>query len=209
MKADDLKTRWKTLADKTLLDKTIQALASNGIDAIAVNSTQEAKNRVLELIPEGSKVLTMSSVTLMDTGIADEINSSGKFDSVREKLSALDRKTDGEKMNQMGAAPQWALGSVQAITDKGEVLIASNTGSQLPAYSYAATNVIWVVGTQKIVSNLDEGLKRIYDYVLPLEDERAQKAYGMGSNVSKMLIVNKEITPNRIKIIFVKEKLGY
>ena len=92
----------------------------------------------------------------------------------------------------------------------GKVLIASNTGSQLPAYAYGASKVIWIVGTQKIVNDLEDGMKRIYEYTLPLESERAQKAYGVaGSAVSKLLIVNQEVTPGRITIIFVPENIGY
>lgn len=101
------------------------------------------------------------------------------------------------------------MGSVHAVTQDGHILIASNSGSQLPAYAYSAAHVIWVVGTQKIVKNIEEGMKRIYEYCLPLEDARAQKAYGVGSAVNKLLIVNVEKVPGRITIILVKEKLGF
>ncbi len=102
------------------------------------------------------------------------------------------------------------VGSVHAVTENGQVVVASNTGSQLPAYAYGSQNVIWVVGTQKIVSDLDAAFNRINEYVLPLEADRARKAYGVeGSNVSKLLILNKEINPNRIKLIFVNENLGF
>ena len=116
-------------------------------------------------------------------------------------------------MQKIGAAPEWTLGSVHAVTEDGKVVIASNTGSQLAAYAYGAPHVIWVVGTQKLVSNLDDAMKRIYDYVLPLETIRFRKAYNQPetahSNVSKLLIINKEVNPKRITIIFVKEKLGF
>ncbi len=95
------------------------------------------------------------------------------------------------------------------MTQTGQVLIASNTGSQLSPYAYGARHVVWVVGTQKIVKDFAEGLQRINEYSLPLENERAQQAYGKGSNVSKILIVNKEVQPGRITIILVKEKLGF
>jgi hypothetical protein len=86
----------------------------------------------------------------------------------------------------------------------------SNTGSQLPAYVYGADKVIFIVGTQKIVKNLDEAMKRVYEYVLPLESERAKKAYGVpGSFISKVLLINREMNPERIHLIFVNEKLGF
>jgi len=112
-------------------------------------------------------------------------------------------------MQKLGAAPEYAVGSVHAVTEDGKVIIASNTGSQLPAYAYGSAHVIWVVGTQKIVANLEQGLKRIYEYVLPLESERLKKVYGVESNVSKLLIINKEIAPNRLTLILVKQKLGF
>jgi len=112
-------------------------------------------------------------------------------------------------MAKIGAAPDWVVSSVHAVTEDGHLLIASNTGSQLSAEAYAGGRVILVVGTQKIVKDNNEGIRRIYEYCLPLEDERARKVYGMGSNVSKILIINKEIFPKRITVILVKEKLGF
>lgn len=199
---------WNVLATKDSVQKTIEALKKNGIDAIFVESGSDAREKVLEMIPKGSEVMNMTSVTLDTVGLPEELNSSGRFDSVRNKLS--DSKISPAEKKKLGAAPQWVLGSVHAVTEEGEVIIASNTGSQLPAYAYGSDHVIWVVGTQKIVKNLDEGKKRLYDYVLPLESERAKKAYGVpGSFVSKILTINKEIQPGRITVVFVGEVLGY
>lgn len=204
-------SKWDELADKKTIDRTIQALQANGINARFVETAEEIKKIVLSQIPEGAEVMTMSSVTLGEVGLDEEINQKGsKYNPVRDRLYSMDRNTQAQEMNKLGAAPQFALGSVHAITEDGKVLIASNTGSQLGAYAYGALNVIWVAGTQKIVKNLDEGLKRIYEYVLPLESERARKAYGVpGSNPNKILIINKEINPQRLTLILVGEKLGF
>lgn len=203
--------KWNQLAEKVRVERTIEALKTNGINAISVETTEDAKKAVLSQIPEGAEVMTMSSVTLSEVGLDEEINGKGsKYNPVRDKLYSMDRNTQMQEMNKLGAAPEYALGSVHAVTEDGKVLIASNTGSQLGAYSYGALNVIWVVGTQKIVKDTDEGIKRIYEYVLPLESERAKKAYGVpGSNVSKILIINKEINPGRVSLILVNEKLGF
>lgn len=203
--------RWDQLASKETVDKTIEALAANGIAAKFVENGEEAKTEVLSLIPEGTEIMTMTSVTLDTLGLAYEINESGKYNSVRKSLNKMDRATQGLEMQKLGAAPDFAIGSVHAVTEDGHVLIASNTGSQLAAYSSGASHVVWIVGTQKIVKNTDEAIKRIYEYVLPLEADRANKAYNIttGSNVSKLLIINKEVRPNRITIVFVGEKLGF
>lgn len=200
---------WNTLATDKSIKKTINALKANGINAIVVKNKEEAKKKVLEILPEGSEVMNMSSVTIDSLGIVKEIQESGNYNSVKNKLAKMDRKTQGVEMQKLGSAPEYAVGSVHAVTQDGKVVIASNTGSQLPAYAYAASHVIWVIGTQKIVKNLEQGLKRIYEYVLPLESERMQKLYGFHSFVSKLLIINKEIVKDRITLIFVKEKLGF
>ncbi len=201
---------WDQIPDENVINRATGALKQNGMEALVVENGEAAKQKVLQLIPKGAEVMTMSSVTLEDSGIDKEINDSGRFNAIRKKLYALDRTTQRSEMLKLGAAPEYAVGSVHAVTEDGKVLIASNTGSQLPAYAYGSAYVIWVVGAQKIVKNLDEGMKRLYDYVLPLEHVHMQKKYGApGSNVSKLLIVNKEIVPGRITIIFVKEKLGY
>lgn len=177
---------------------------------IIAKNGEDAKKKVLELIPKQAEVMTMSSTTLDTIGITKEINESSQYNSVRNKLFSMDRKTQELEMQKLGSAPEYAVGSVHAVTEDGHVLIASNTGSQLPAYVYGSAHVIWVVGAQKIVKDTDSGIKRIYDYVLPLESERAHKAYGVtGSAVNKLLIINKEATPNRLIIILVKEVLGF
>ncbi len=203
-------TRWATLADEARIKKTVEALAHNGIQALVVENGAEAKKKVLELLPAGAEVMNMTSVTLETIGLAKEINESGNFVSVRKQLMAMDRNSQALEMRRLGAAHQYAVGSVHAVTEDGKVLIASNTGSQLGSYAYGASQVIWVVGTQKIVGNLDEATRRVYEYVLPLESERAREAYGVpGSFVSKLLIFNKEIQPKRVTIILVKEVLGF
>lgn len=203
--------KWNQLASKETIDKTIEALVANGIDAKFVETGGDAKKEVFSLIPKEAEVMTMSSVTLDTLGISKEVQENGEYDSVKNKLNSMDRATQGVEMLKIGSAPEWSVGSVHAVTEDGHVLIVSNTGSQLPAYADGAAHVIWVVGIQKIVKDIDEAMKRIYEYVLPLESERLNKLYNMttGSFVSKVLIIDREIKPNRITLIFVGEKLGF
>lgn len=200
---------WSKLASAESITKTVENLKANGINAIVVKNRKEAKKKVLELLPQGAEVMTMSSVTIDTLGLSKEINESNNYISVKNKLMKMDRKTQGREMQKLGAAPEYAVGSVQAVTEDGKIIIASNSGSQLPAYAYGSSHILWVAGTQKIVKDVSEGMKRIYDYVLPLESERMQKLYGFNSFVSKLLIINKEIMPNRLTLILVKENLGF
>ena len=198
------------LATQEQIDKVIRALNENGIEVVIAENKNDAKEKVLDMIPKGSEVMDMTSVSLLESGITEEIEKSGKYISVKNKLYSLDRETQKKEMNILGATSDYSLGSVHAVTEGGEVVIASNTGSQIPAYAYGSPKVIWVVGTQKIVKDMNMAMKRVCDYVLPQESDRAHKAYGVsGSNVSKILILNKEITPKRITMILVKEKIGF
>ena len=200
---------YSTPKTREIIDKTIAALKQNNIESYLAKDRDDAKAKVLALIPKDASVMTMTSVTLDTLGVSKEINESGKYNSVRTKL-AKDPSMDADRKRELGAAPQCTVGSVHAVTQDGKVMIASNTGSQLPAYAYGAVHVIWVVGTQKIVENLDDGMKRIYEYTLPLESARAHIAYGVAASaVNKMLIVNKEVTPGRITIVFVPENIGF
>lgn len=201
--------RFAQLADDTTLEKTIAALEANGMTAMVVENGQAAKEKALAMISEGAEVFTMSSETLAQIGLAVAVNESGEYDSVRKKLAAMDRAKQGKEMNALGAAPDWTVGSVHAVTEDGHAFIASNTGSQIGAYAYGAAHVIWVIGAQKVVKDDAVALERINEYTLPLEKERIRKLYNRESEVSKLLIVNKEKTPNRITVILVKEKLGF
>lgn len=201
--------KWNTLAQKETVEKAMTELKKHGIEIFFVENGKAAKEKVLSLLPKNSEVMNMTSVTLETIGVAQEILESGNYNSVRNKLSSMDRNTQGRQMQRLGAAPEWTVGSVHALTEEGQVMIASNTGSQLPAYAYGSEHVIWVAGTQKIVKHIDEGTKRIYEHTLPLENERAKKAYGVGSAVSKLLIINNEVQPGRLTLILVNEVLGF
>lgn len=200
---------WDQPASEETLTKTISALAANGITSYTVKNEDEARMKVLELIPKGKGIMEMTSVTLDAIGLNKALKGSGHA-LIKERMVEIDREKYRREMRMSGAAPEVAVGSVHAVTEDGKVLIVSNTGSQLPAYAYGADKVIWVVGTQKIVKDVDEGLKRIYEYTLPLESERAKKAYSApGSFVSKTLIVNREYQKDRVFIVFIEKNLGF
>ncbi|MDQ3099116.1 MAG: lactate utilization protein [bacterium] len=202
-------SEWTTLASEEQLQKTMDALKAKGFHVEVAENGEEAKRIVLEVIPAGEQVFDSTSDTLATTGIAKEIRESGRYKAAQEEIFALDHTTQGDEIRKIRSTPMWVVGSVHAITEKGQLMIASGTGSQLASYAYGAGHVVYVVGTQKLVTDIDAGMERIYEHSLPLESERARKAYGVaGSNVSKVLIVNND-SPNRATVILVKEVLGY
>ena len=197
------------LASDEQIQRTAQALEKNNIRVLIAEDGEEANRMFFELVPEGAEIFLGASVTLEQLGIKDVIDKSGKYDALRPRMWAMDRATQGREIRKLGAGPDYAAGSVHAVTEDGSVLIASNTGSQLGPYAYGAGNVIWVVGTQKLVKDLEEGLRRLNEYTIPLEDVHMQQLYNSHTNLSKLLIVNKEVRPGRITMIIVKEELGY
>lgn len=195
------------------IQKTAGNLAKRGFETFVVKTGADALAKVKTLVSKGEEIFTMSSITLETTGIAKEINESGNYDAVRGKLYAMDQKTQGRDMRKYGAAPDVAIGSVHAVTEDGLVLIASLTGSQLPAYASGSDKVIFVVGSQKIVADLDDAMTRLNSHVIPLESVRAQKAYGLPegfkSAANKILLLQGEMNPARVKIVLVEEALGF
>jgi len=201
--------RWATKADDVRVKRTIAALEAHGIGALRAADLAEAKRLVLDLIPEGSEVHSGASQSLELTGVRDEIEESGRYEAIRPRIWSMDRNTQGNEIRRLGAAPDVVLGSVHAVTETGSLLAASMSGSQLGPYVSGAGRVILLVGTQKIVSDVEEGLRRIDEYAYPLEDARAQAAYGIHSAVNKVLIINREISPGRITVVFVDAVLGF
>ncbi|MBC7876281.1 MAG: LUD domain-containing protein [Anaerolineales bacterium] len=197
------------LANDAQIERTSKALEANGIKTLIAENAAEAKRLFFELVPEGAEVFLGSSVTLEKLGITEEIDKSGRFDALRPKMFAMNRETQGREIRKMMGAPDYAAGSVQAVTEDGHVLIASNTGSQLGPYASSAGKVIWVVGSQKIVKDLNEGFRRLEDHVLSLEEQHMQELYKVSTAISKVLIVNRELRPNRITMIIVKEEIGF
>jgi acyl-CoA hydrolase len=197
-----------TLPDEHTLQATIVALEEHGFSVEVVDDLDAARQAVLARIPPGSSVMTNTSVTLAETGIADAINDGGAYDSARNKMFALDFATQAQEMNAIGGQPDYALGSVHAITRDGTLVIASASGSQLASYAWGAASVIFVVGAHKLVPTLEAAHQRIYQHSLKLEDGRAMAAYGQHSQVGKILEIHQEL-PGRIHIVLIRQVVGF
>src|SRR5712691_1196550 len=180
-----IRRRFGTLGGDARVRRTAAALEANGVSVFRAADATEAKRIVLRLIPDGAKVHHGASQSLEVSGISDKIEKSGRYQPVRLQIGSLDRATQADEIRRLSAAPDVMLGSVHAVTETGSLLAASMGGSQLGPYVSGAGRVILVVGTQKIVSDLEEGLRRINEYAFPLEDARAQAAYGIHSAVNK------------------------
>ena len=197
------------LASDEQIAKAAAALERNGIRPLLAATGAEARDLVDSLLTGGAEVYNNTSQTLEATGIADNIERSGRYQPLRLRLYRMDREMQRREMRALAASPDYVVGSVHALTEGGSLLIASASGSQLGPLVSGAGHVILVIGAQKIVSDVATGMRRIYEYCYPLEDARARRAYGVPSGVNNILIINKVMTAGRVTAIIVKERLGF
>jgi Uncharacterised ACR, YkgG family COG1556. len=190
------------------LDEVAAALRTHNIEAIVVENGEEARTFVLGLIPEGAEVHSGKSKTLEDIGLYSELVESGRYDAIRPRMFAMDRATQGREIRKLSAAPDFMLGSVAAITTDGTLVAASATGSPLGAYAAGAGRVILVVGSQKVVPDLDGAMRRIREVVFPWENARVRERLGVDTVLAKVLVVFGEWQPGRTTVVLVREPVG-
>lgn len=203
---------YSTLAAPERQAEVAAALRDNGVNALQVETAEQAREKVFELLegfPAGQAVFDSSSRTLEQIGITADALAANGFTPLRAQLNALDYATQADERRRLSASPDIILGSVHAVTEAGQILVASASGSQLGPYAAGAGAVIWVIGAQKLVTDLAEAFDRIHEYSYPLEDARLREVYGMPSTLAKWLIVERELFPGRVTAIIVNEVLGF
>ena len=208
MSTTEAAERFTALPDDETLDATVVALEEHGFSVQVVDDLDAARDAVLALIPEGASVMTNTSMTLNETGIADAIDKDGPYESARNGMAAFDFATQLQEMKAIGGQPDYALGSVHAVTRDGTLVIASASGSQLASYAWGAASAIFVVGAQKLVPDLEAARERIVEHSLQLEDARAYAAYGQNSRIGKVLEIHQE-DPGRIRVVLIRQAVGF
>lgn len=203
--------KYDILASKTIIEKTMEALKMRGINAEFVETKDDALNRLKELVPAGSELMTGGSTTLDQIGFSEIlIHGEHQWKNLKDEILSEKDATAQMELRKRSVTADYMIGSVHAVVETGEVLVVNASGSSIPAYSFSSDNVIWIVGTQKIVPTIEEGFKRLREYCFPLEDKRMKNLGYPGSVIGKFLLFEKEINPNRkITLIFVNEKLGF
>lgn len=200
------------LAEEKSLQKTVQSLKKHNIEVIVVDTAKEAKEKILQLIPRGKSVMNGASRTLEQIGFIEHLKSGDHgWDNQHETIITEKDPKKQSELRKKATLSEYYLGSVHAVTENGELIIASNTGSQLPHIVFSSNNLIFVVGSQKIVRNLTEALERLEKYIVPLEDQNMQQKYGVNTQLNKIVIVRGEnpMMGRKVTTILVKEKLGF
>lgn len=203
---------YEKLADSEVMSNTITALGEHGMEAVVVNTRAEALEKVKSLIAQGASVMNGSSRTLEEIGFVEYLKSADHgWKNLHEEILAEKDETKKASLRKQAVLSDYYLGSVHAVAQTGQLVIASNSGSQLPHIVFTSPNIILVVGAQKITQSLDAALARVRDYVLPLEDARMKEVGMGGSAISKLLIVEREqaFMGRKFHVIFVNEKLGF
>ena len=190
------------------LERVAVALTAHGFAVEILDDAAAARARVRDLIPAGASVYTSASETTRLAGIRDDINASGRYEAVGPRVMAMDRENEFDEIRRLVAGPDFVVGSVAALTESGSIVVASASGSQLPAYAGGAGQAIWIVGAQKVVPDLSTALRRVEEHCLPLESERAQACYGQPSAVNRLLIMNAEPHPGRATVLLLREAIG-
>ena len=193
-------------------EETIQRVAERmrerNIEVVVVDDGDQARKVVLERLPEGAEVHSGKSKTLQDAGIFDAIHDESRYDALRPRFVKMARQTQAREIRKLIAGPDFMLGSVNAVMEDGVLVVASASASQLGPYASTAGKVILVVGSQKIVPDLETALKRIRQYVLPWEDAQVRRVMNIGSFVGKLLIVEREWVNGRMTVILVRQPIG-
>jgi hypothetical protein len=193
--------------------KTAAALTANNFEAVVVNTKEEALAKVKELVPAGASVMNGASQTLNQIGYIDYLKAGQHgWNNLHAAIVAEPDKAKQGALRRQALLSDYYLGSVHALSEDGQLVIASNTGSQMPHIVYSSPNVIFVVSTKKIMPTLADAIRRLEQHVVPLEDERMRKAHGTGTTYSKTLIYHKEnsaVTGRKIRVILVNEPLGF
>jgi len=177
---------------------------------VVVDSEDEALDEVVSRIPEGVSVMNGHSTTLEEIGFVEHLSAGDHdWEDLHDHVADADDDAERARRRREAQAADYFLGSVNAIAQTGELVAADASGSRVGAYPFAAGNLLLVSGANKVVADLEAARDRVRDVVYPLEDARAQDAYGVGSVVGKEFVYHHEATEGRTTLVLVRDRLGY
>ena len=212
LKVNNQKMDFNKLANKQIVDDTLKELRDRGYQAFTVENGKKALEKIKELIPSNASVTNGASRTLEQIGFVDYLKSGNhSWNNLHENILKEIDPAKQKLLRRQSAVSDYYLGSVHALIETGDFIIASNTGSQLSPIVFTSENLIFVVSTKKIVPSIEIGMKRLIDHVIPLEDKNMMQKYNIGTSLNKIVIFKGESKFNQRKITFilVNENLGF
>jgi len=190
------------------LEALAQRLRDRNFEAVVVDNAEQAKTEVLSRIPAGASIHSGKSKTLEDIGLFKELMEDERYDFIRRRTMKMDRRTQMAEINKMSATPDVMVNSAHAVTEAGQIVITSASGSQIGPIASGAGHLILVIGSQKVVPDLDAAFRRISDIVFPYEDARLREQLGVGTKITRTLILEQDFMPGRTTVILVREPVG-
>ena len=190
------------------LEAVADRLRERNFEVIVVDGAEEARAEVLKRIPAGASVHSGKSKTLEDTGIFGALMGGDGYDFIRKRTLKMDRMTQRDEIRKLGSSPDLMLGSAHAVTEAGQIVITSASGSQIGPIASGAGRLILVIGGQKIVPDLEAAFSRIREHVFPYEDARLRQQAGVGTKVTRTLILESDFMPGRTTIVLTRQPLG-
>ncbi|TME67396.1 MAG: hypothetical protein E6I50_09630, partial [Chloroflexi bacterium] len=146
-------------ASEASLEALASRLRERNFEVVIVDDGAAAKAEVLSRVPEGSQVYAGKSKTLEDAGIFQEFMDNEKYDFIRRRLMKMDRNTQRDDMRRASAAPDFMVNSAHAVTEAGQIVITSASGSQIGPIASGAGKLILVIGSQKLVPDLETAFR--------------------------------------------------
>jgi LUD domain len=201
---------WNRIPDQAVIDRAIAGLRARNFNPVLVEDKKEALAKLQQMVPAGAEVMTGSSTTLIEIGLIDLLKE-GKhpWRAWKDRILAEKDQAKQTDLRRASTTSEYFLGSVQAVTETGQVLGVDASGSRQGAYVFGAKHVIWVAGVNKIVFDLDMAFRRLHEHIVPLEDARMKKTGAPGTFIGKMVVYEREGIPDRISTIVIREKLGF
>ncbi len=195
--------------DDAALLRTVAALKTRNIEAVVAESGDEARERLIGMIPDGAEVFKSTSETLDTIGYSDYIQQTDRYQNLAMKIAAEPDRERQRELRRLASVAEYYVGSVHAISETGEVIVASGSGSQLGAYVYGAKQVIWVAGAQKICPTLDDALSRVRGFSVERHHQWAEASGRTAGPLGKLLVFENEQAPNRVRLVLIKESVGW
>jgi hypothetical protein len=195
-------------ASETQLEALATRLRERNFEVLVVDDGAAAREEVLRRIPDGASVHSGKSKTLEDAGIFAALMEGDRYDFIRKKTSKMDRRTQMDEIRRLSSTPDVMLGSAHAVTEAGQIVITSASGSQIGPIASGAGKLILVIGSQKVVPDLDTAFRRIQEHVFPYEDARLREQVGLGTKITRTLILESDFMPGRTTIILVRQPIG-
>ena len=199
----------KLVVDEAAIRRTVEGLKERNVAAMVAKNGEEAKQMLIDLIPDGAVVFKSTSETLDTIGYSEYIRETHRYKNLYLEISEEPDRERQRELRRLASVAEYYVGSVHAIAETGEVIVASGSGSQLGAYVYGAKTVIWVAGVQKICPTFEDALARVRGFSVERHHEWATSQGRAAAPMGKLMIFENEQNPDRLKMVLIKESLGW